>query len=304
MKKIFIPALALALLSSCSDKNDRQPKLGGASRTPVNQPMANGMMGGMMGGMPNQPQMIDAQNSMPPSGFMDMTGGQPMQNQAEVFVNNQVAFGTAPSAFPTENNINQNINIPTSSNLLPTQPAMQPASAPAPVAPMLASPIAPASVAATAPIAKMPAPVNTGKTGYLPPEVTGSDTSTEPPITYVTNRRNVPASLLPAYKNPLNKVAAEEQEIQQAPAPMQPQAQPMQQPIMAAPMMMMPPMMQPQMGQVAPVFNMPQQPMPMMQMPPMGMPAQMPMMQQPMGQQAQPQDPMWQPPMMLPAQLN
>lgn len=279
MKKIFIPALALALLSSCSDKNDRQPKLGGASRTPINQPMATGMVGGIMGGMPSQPQMIGAQNSMPPSGFMDMTVGQPMQNQAEVFVNNQVAFGTAPSAFHTENNINQNINIPTSSNLLPTQPAIQPSPAPTPVAPMLAAPIAPTSVTPTAPIAKIPAPVNTGKTGYLPPEVTGSDASSEPPITYVTNRRNVPASLVPSYKNPLNKAAAEEQQMPQSPAPMQ-------QPIMGAPMMM-----KPQIGQVAPVFNMPQQPMPMMQ--------------QPMGQQQdQPKDPMWQPPMMLPAQLN
>jgi hypothetical protein len=304
MKKLFVPALAVVLLSSCSDKNDKQPKLGAAARTPINQPMNN------MGAMQAMPQMIGAQNSMPASGFMDMTGGQPIQNQAEVFVNNQVAFGTAPSAFPNEINANQNINIPTSSNLLPTQAAMQPASAPAPAAPMLAAPIAPASVSQTAPIAKMPAPVNTGKTGYLPPEVTGSDTSTEPPITYITNRRNVPASLVPSYKNPLNTIEEEEAQIQNN-MPMQSQFAAPQ----AMPAPMPPMMMQPQMGQVAPVFNLPPQPMQNMQMP-----AQMPMMQQPMQipqmgmnapmmqqpQMGQPmqQDPMWQPPMMLPAQLN
>lgn len=297
MKKLFVPALAVVLLSSCSDKNDRQPKLGAASRTPVNQPMANPMMGGMT----NMPQMIGSQNAMPQTGFMDMTGGQPMPNQAEVFLNDQVAFGTAPSALG-----NKEVAIPSSANIIPNTPA----------APALNQTLNQATATAVLPVSTMKTPVNTGKTGYLPPEVTGSNlTGQEPTVTYVTNRRNVPASLLPTYKNPLNLV---EEEAPQNANPVQPM---MQMPPMGM-QPQMPMMQQPQMGQVAPVFNLPPQPMmqqmpvmPMqnMQMPPMGMGAPMqqpmpmmgqPMMQQPQMGQPQQQDPMWQPPMMLPAQLN
>ena len=223
MKNIILTSLlSVTLLSSCSwifgkDKNELQPNLAGAARTPVNQQSYDPAQ-------PNAPMMVGM--------------GQPMPNQPEVFMNQNVGLGTAPTAMP---DMMGNPQMP------PMDMGM---AQPAPVQ------IADQSI--IQPQMPVMAPA------VIPAQVTGNNEPTV--IAQISKNKRLPASLLPSYNNPLNydKVAV----APVAPAPQPMMMQPMQQPMMpmmqpagGMPMMGMP-MTQPVNAPTMPVQQMQMQPVP------------------------------------------
>ncbi len=211
---ISIVAITL-LTSSCSwlfgkDKNELQPKLGGAQRTPVNQNYA-------------QPQMLDT-NQQPQA---------PQPPQAEVFVNQNPAPGIAmpQNAAPDFMNVQQ-------------QPPQMPVPQPAPqmqAAPQMPAPMpttmnmmAPQPVPAPVAPQMIPAPQQ--------PVIPGEQLA----IVTISKTINLPASLQPAYNNPLN--------YEQPIAMIQPAIQPVQ-PVMI-PQPPQPTMLQPVNAPTQPVEQM------------------------------------------------
>jgi hypothetical protein len=160
MKKLILTSmLSVTLLSSCSwifgkDKNELQPKLSSAPRTPINQSQQAPVMIGM-----NQP------------------------NQPELFVNQGVGLGTAPTAMP---------------GMMPANPQMPP------MAPNMMQPpmMAPQPYGMQPPVTQPFMPAQPPVNAPVPPQVTGSN---EPVvIAQISKTKKLPASLMPTYNNPLN----------------------------------------------------------------------------------------------------
>ncbi len=231
VKKIITYSFLMASLTSCSlffspDKNELQPKLAGAARTPVNsqqQAMQQQIMA-----QPQQPQFINNQPSAVANnmGMMDMGMEVPAQPQAEVFINENVAIGTAPAAVPGY------------------QPPFQQQVADVP-----------AQIPAPQPMAQ---PVPTPNFNYIPQQIASP---IDPNAVTVATNQKLPASLRPGYNNPLNYAPVP---VATQPVAMPMMQQPMPQQMMMQQMPMGQPMIQPVYNTTQPVDQMQMytQPMP------------------------------------------